>query len=467
MLVRVQNVWTYFRRDEVVPFNLIKACSFRLSQDKYLRYRQPNVPIPPRMIYQPSRKRFLTGVLPVLAKKEFRFQYVDERRIPRCEIWEPPEFMLNERYKFQLDALDRIIRLSRGIVKFVVGGGKTYLAAGFAYRVRCTHLVITFKRVIFNQFVEFFKKHFDEEIGILGAGRSENLNARIVIANSGTLIKRDYKFFNRFDSVIVDEAHHIGWGSSIARVLRSIDAYFRVGLSGTPIRSGGDHLVTIGLLGPIVYNFDYRDGVEAEIIPRARVLMYRYPVGVGCWASFHKAEFDDIYNSLIVRNATRNEILCELVRDFVQRGKVVLVLVQRKLHGRLLERRLRDINPKLVFGDSVDRERLIEAFKSGECDCLIATDSLLSEGMSIHRIDTVVCAGGFKSPIATIQRVGRALRRNPGKKQVIVVDFFDESNKILKRQSTQRLKCYRKEGYEVEERFYKAGKRISANRVGG
>ena len=54
--------------------------------------------------------------------------------------------------------------------------------------------------------------------------------------------------------------------------------------------------------------------------------------------------------------------------------------------------------------------------------------------------------------MAQLQRIGRGLRRAPGKQEVLVIDFHDNSGSILKRHSATRKKIWRDEGFDIEER---------------
>jgi len=55
----------------------------------------------------------------------------------------------------------------------------------------------------------------------------------------------------------------------------------------------------------------------------------------------------------------------------------------------------------------------------------------------------------MKSEIATLQALGRSLRKHESKSKVFVYDFLDKE-KYLSNHSKAREKHYRKEGHEVE-----------------
>jgi superfamily II DNA or RNA helicase len=79
---------------------------------------------------------------------------------------------------------------------------------------------------------------------------------------------------------------------------------------------------------------------------------------------------------------------------------------------------------------------------------MIATP-VFKEGINIPEIKTLILAGGGKSHIAIIQKIGRGLRKAEGKDRLIVYDFLDDCSKVTLKHSEQRYKLYRAEGFEV------------------
>ena len=72
----------------------------------------------------------------------------------------------------------------------------------------------------------------------------------------------------------------------------------------------------------------------------------------------------------------------------------------------------------------------------------------MQTGVNIDEITHFINARGLKSEIATIQALGRSLRKHESKTKVIVHDFLDKV-KYLKEHSTQRRRHYKREGHEI------------------
>ena len=95
-----------------------------------------------------------------------------------------------------------------------------------------------------------------------------------------------------------------------------------------------------------------------------------------------------------------------------------------------------------------ERYQAISRFRGcGESSILIGT-KILQTGINIEEITHFINARGMKSEIATIQALGRALRKHETKDKVYVYDFFDQE-KYLVDHSLERRKHYKSEGHEV------------------
>jgi len=72
---------------------------------------------------------------------------------------------------------------------------------------------------------------------------------------------------------------------------------------------------------------------------------------------------------------------------------------------------------------------------------------IFDEGIDCKPLDTLILAGGGKSPTRALQRIGRILRPYPNKREAIAVDFMDNC-KYMQSHSSKRASIY-----ETEEEF--------------
>lgn len=77
------------------------------------------------------------------------------------------------------------------------------------------------------------------------------------------------------------------------------------------------------------------------------------------------------------------------------------------------------------YGGKSEREHIIECFKAGSYQALVAI-SCLDEGIDIPCAEKGILLSSSTNPREYIQRVGRVIRRYPGKERAEIVDFIVE-----------------------------------------
>jgi superfamily II DNA or RNA helicase len=95
-----------------------------------------------------------------------------------------------------------------------------------------------------------------------------------------------------------------------------------------------------------------------------------------------------------------------------------------------------------------DRYNAISKFRGCEESSIIIGTKILQTGVNIEEITHFINARGLKSEIATLQALGRALRKHESKSVVYVYDFLDKE-KYLLQHSKSRKRHYEREGHTV------------------
>ena len=98
-----------------------------------------------------------------------------------------------------------------------------------------------------------------------------------------------------------------------------------------------------------------------------------------------------------------------------------------------------------------ERDILLTKLRNNEedFDIILGTFSMLSTGVDIPSLDTLVIAGDLKSSVLTEQSSGRILRMFSGKKNPKVVDLDDNLNPMLHRQALERKRFYKENNWEI------------------
>ena len=94
------------------------------------------------------------------------------------------------------------------------------------------------------------------------------------------------------------------------------------------------------------------------------------------------------------------------------------------------------------------RDELQFAFRDRRILHAIST-GVWGTGANFPGLNVLVRADGQSSDISSTQLPGRVTRTSEGKAVGYVVDFDDKFDTSLNRRSQQRIRCYRKKGWEV------------------
>jgi superfamily II DNA or RNA helicase len=124
--------------------------------------------------------------------------------------------------------------------------------------------------------------------------------------------------------------------------------------------------------------------------------------------------------------------------------------VNKIAHGDNIERICNDqgIDVKFIQGSSdiETRERIRNELNMGMVKTVIST-TVWKEGINIVNLNNVINAGGGKSEIATIQAIGRGLRKTATKDMVRIFDFLDLGHPYLIAHAGERLCLYMDMGW--------------------
>lgn len=151
-------------------------------------------------------------------------------------------------------------------------------------------------------------------------------------------------------------------------------------------------------------------------------------------------DWQDAYYDGIVANQYRNQMIVDTARELMAGGHKVYIHVERVEHGEILAVMFDDV--PFIHGSTPKKERdaTITQFSGTGLNCLVST--LLGEGVDIPSMTAIIMAGGLKTQVGVVQKVGRALRKAPGKTEAIVVDFRDKGA-FLSRHFQERMDVYR------------------------
>lgn len=360
-------------------------------------------------------------------------------------------FSYTDRYDYQWEGVEALEKRGIMIARLATGAGKTFHAALATARINRPTLILTKRQPLLYQFWERMRD-FGFNPGIVGDNRfllkdeltvamSQTLNKRLLQEDEVGQAVRDY--LNKVEFIIGEEVHEISDNSYYNVIQHCPNAYYRLGLTGTPFMHGNSesNMKLLGAFGPVGIDVSEKllidRGINAK--PVFKIAEYEKPAKLSFNSGYQKAVHEGITHS-----ENRNNCIVEHAIKASQHGLSTLVLIQRQDHGRILKAKLKDKGLKVeyIYGenDSAERKAALHKLGTKKIDVLIGS-KILDVGVDVPSIGLVVNAGGGKAETTLRQRIGRGLRE---KKTVsntcFFLDFDDAHNRHLHEHYLERVR---------------------------
>jgi superfamily II DNA or RNA helicase len=361
-------------------------------------------------------------------------------------------------FPFQERLIEKALSKKRCVVESPTGSGKTLIMAGICQALRDKQITILFNsKQILKQTYDFFKKYTDfEEPGICFGEGFVDGNPMLSTVQSIKNILDPY--VGDSEALLIDEAHEFCKGKVTLPAMESFPkADYRYGFTATPPTDMFSLFNLEGALGPVIKDLNASELVNKGLLaePLIQIIDVKHEelftsVVDSCMT------YKEVYKTYIVENEHRNNIIRDLVKVINDRSKPskVLIIVKDLDHADILEKKIRDIGLEVykLVGENtiVERYEVIDKFtNSKNCSILIGT-KIFQTGVNIESISHFINARSLKSEQATIQALGRALRKHKSKAKVYIYDFYDHVH-YLNDHSDQRISHYKKQGHILKE----------------
>jgi len=358
----------------------------------------------------------------------------------------------------------------RGCVELPTGAGKTRVALEWIGRCRGKVLVAVPTCVLLRQWETLLRKSLGTTVGIWGDGR--RTEGRIVITTFASALIHLLEEGDRFDFLVVDEAHHLA-AERTSFVARLCTAPARLGLSATFPESDSERATIAMILGPIVFRIDPIDlpsGVlasfdrcehrmllssaarkESEILrQRMAGIFQRAKAGLPAgappdWRRLRGAAAAERggLQALVQWRTFQASLLCSpgllaavgnLLRN--EPNLSTLIFCPNTKAAALISARYKI--PCLLSGISArERQHWLEEFRIRRVMAL-ATCRVLNEGYDLPHIERCIVVGPSRGSIEYIQRIGRVLRADGSKKvriDEIIVEGAHSEAQLAQRRS--------------------------------
>jgi superfamily II DNA or RNA helicase len=372
---------------------------------------------------------------------------------------------------YQREAIDQW-RTSgrRGVIILPTGAGKSHVAQMAIEATGRSTLVVVPTLDLMNQWYDLLLGSFQAEIGLIGGGYFEV--GAITVSTYASAFRFMERMGNRFGLLIFDECHHLP--GSVYRYAADMSiAPFRLGLTATPERSdGGDELLE-ELIGPVVYRREAQDLAGDYLadysVSRIQVrLSAEERVAYESARAIFRKFLDEQSITLasldgwqrFISASARSESGRRAMMAYRESKRIALGTdAKLRVLARLLERHSKErvliftaenemvykiseqfLIPAITHETAIkERREWLEAFNRGDVLAL-ATSKVLNEGVNIPAASVAVVLSGSGSTREHIQRLGRILRKQPGKEAVLyeVVTADTAEERISERRSSAR-----------------------------
>lgn len=422
-------------------------------------------------LYNLSSGKFPTGMMAVVKKgaaaRKYSVEVEDARHCPGTfDHSEDLEWLKKRKVKrgdkevpYQYDSICKALKVTRGIIRSPTGSGKGEIAVGIAKSTPIKWLFLVHRSNLRDDICERYNARGDGTTAHRAELNGWKLAPRFTVATFQTLYRHldkpeVRKMLAEVEGIIVDECHAIAAQSHLKVSNACPNAYYRIGLSGTPLdREDNKSLTAVAALGPICAHVTYRELSKAGYVADPQIHfepVHQVEVSGSTWNS--------VYSQAIVRSAKRNAKVVEAVKRV---RHPCMLFVERVEHGDILKKLLTraGFNTAFISGVTKDREGVAKGVKTGDVDVLIS-NKVLQEGLDISEFRSVVLAQGMKAKIMVLQRIGRGMRLEidpttgkvmEGSRTFDVVDFYDTGHTWIAKHSEGRKQAYLSVGYTVTE----------------
>lgn len=385
---------------------------------------------------------------------------------------------------YQVAGVKKALQEKKCILLSPTGSGKSliqYIVVRwhFAKNRRIALIVPTISLVeqMFKDFKEYSVNDdsfaVEKECIPLYGKKKENdpYSSKILISTWQTIKNYKETLFRQWDAVLIDECHY-AQATCLRKILEgSINAQFKLGMTGSLSGESLHEYLLTGLFGNIFQVTTTKKlQNEGKLSPLKIyfVTLKHTKERVKNYFDTYGEKIENSDGSKIVNPPTYADEITFLTTDekrelFIRNVAlsfkgVVLVLFNRIEQGKDLFAKIKEkCTDREVFYIAGDvsaerREEIRNTIKNGNGAILVASVGTCSTGIDIPCIETVILCPS-KSRIRNLQSIGRGLRVKDGKGGCTVVDISDDFSNYRKRKSFSVRHASIRYSLYVEQKF--------------
>lgn len=359
-------------------------------------------------------------------------------------------------YDYQEEAVKEALKRKRLIIKAPTGSGKTLIMAQIVASFPEQMITVLFNsKHLLKQTYEFFQTCGIKDVGVnFGEGF---IPGRVMLSTVQSIEGILDPYVAESQVLLVDEAHAFANGKITLAAIESFpNCEYRFGFTATPPTDKYSKYNLIGALGPVYEVRSVQELIDNDKLTKPEISILNFIYSQQEENLSYNLSYPDAYEQFVTNCNKKKKELGKLIQEEGNKLPYTrhLVLVKSLEHLSNIKDYLQDqgLTVFTVEGkdDLTERYRLIDLFRKTNNSVLIGT-TVLQTGVSIDEITHFYNMRELKSEIATIQALGRALRKSKHKDKVKVYDFATVSLRYLGGHTLARKRTYKREGYEITE----------------
>ncbi|MCX6807259.1 MAG: DEAD/DEAH box helicase family protein [Patescibacteria group bacterium] len=354
---------------------------------------------------------------------------------------------------YQKKALEITDEKDCGVIVAPPGSGKTIMGLELIVRKSQPALIMVHRKQLMDQWIEriqSFLKIPKKDIGQI-CGNKRKIGKQITIAMMQSLTRIDNlsEFENSFGLIIIDECHHIP-AKTFRTIIPRLNSYYLYGLTATPKRKHNDEKLIFVFIGDILAEIKAEDIKEKEdehfqVVIRETNLTIPFNI---------QTDYLELLYKIVVFDSARNRLIIQDISDQVKKGRLILILTERKEHVEILNLYLNKAFEVITLtgNDSTrSKKSKLEQIKQGHFQILITTGQLFGEGMDVDNLNCLFLVFPFSFEGKLKQYIGRIQRSRSDK---IIFDYRDRNIEYCEKLFVKRNKYYKKLPKENEKSLF-------------
>lgn len=373
---------------------------------------------------------------------------------------------------YQFDAICEGIRRKRAILLSPTGSGKSLiiyvLLRWYMKNYPNKILVIVPTTGLVEQMRSDFEDYSSnddsfsvkEECHIIYEGRPKvNIMEKIFISTWQSIYKLPPTWFEQFGIVFGDECHGFKSKSLTSIMLKSRNAEYRFGTTGTLDGTQTHQLVLEGLFGRLKKVTTTKKLQDEDTLAALDINMIVLDYPEDLRKLNNRVKYQDEID-FIVKYTPRNKFIRNLA--LTQTGNTLVLFQFVEKHGKVLYDLITDKvegDRKVFFvsGDTEtsDRDAIRRITETQKDAIIVASLGTFSTGINIRNLHNIVFTSPSKAQIRILQSIGRGLRKSDDGRATKLFDIVDDlrfksNTNYAFTHSEERIKIYKREQFNYK-----------------